>query len=310
MNEPKKHHFMPVFYLKNWVEDRDEGRLVQFSRPYGDLVKPKRMHPEGTGYIDRLYAKQGLPDDVAFNFETAFLSPVDSKAADALRVMLHDSPIAGWKPGMRWAWARFMLSMMFRMPEDIHRLKANVRSDWLHVPGIAEDYLKIRRETDPTTFAEYVKAADESFFEEAAMGIGRELMDHAKIARVMVRMRWSIVDLDRADHELLTSDRPLVATNQLHLPTSQILMPVGPRRLFVAVGDRAANMDLRRLSHNKLVSMVNREVVGNASTFVFGANDRQLVFVQNRMGKDKKPSQLERLGKLRADRTDSILHRG
>src|SRR5580692_1218431 len=43
-----KHHYIPVFYSKEWAGP--DGRLCEYSRPY-DVVKPKRVHPDGTGYV-------------------------------------------------------------------------------------------------------------------------------------------------------------------------------------------------------------------------------------------------------------------
>jgi len=39
---------MPVFYLKEWADA--EGRLLKFSRPYGDAVKHEPTSPKKTGY--------------------------------------------------------------------------------------------------------------------------------------------------------------------------------------------------------------------------------------------------------------------
>jgi uncharacterized protein DUF4238 len=41
MLEGEKHHYIPVFYLKQWAGA--DGRLCQYSRPY-NRVKPKRVH--------------------------------------------------------------------------------------------------------------------------------------------------------------------------------------------------------------------------------------------------------------------------
>ena len=54
----EKHHYLPVFYLKEWAGP--DGRICEYSRPY-DVVKPKRVHPGGTGYVRGLYAIEGLP---------------------------------------------------------------------------------------------------------------------------------------------------------------------------------------------------------------------------------------------------------
>ncbi|XHM74538.1 hypothetical protein ABSY17_01885 (plasmid) [Mesorhizobium sp. ANAO-SY3R2] len=59
-------------------------------------MKPLRKHPSATGYIDRLYAIEGLDGSISQEVEKNLLSPVDSKAASALKAILGDhSPILG-----------------------------------------------------------------------------------------------------------------------------------------------------------------------------------------------------------------------
>jgi hypothetical protein len=37
MSKQGRHHYIPIFYLKQWA--RDDGMLCEFSKPY-DSVKP------------------------------------------------------------------------------------------------------------------------------------------------------------------------------------------------------------------------------------------------------------------------------
>jgi hypothetical protein len=49
-----KHHYIPVFYTKGW--SGQDGRVCQYSRPFQFReVKPRRVHPDGTGYIRTRY---------------------------------------------------------------------------------------------------------------------------------------------------------------------------------------------------------------------------------------------------------------
>jgi hypothetical protein len=47
-----KHHYIPVFYLKGW--GGPGGCVCEYSRPF-KVVKPRRVHPDGTGYERGLY---------------------------------------------------------------------------------------------------------------------------------------------------------------------------------------------------------------------------------------------------------------
>jgi hypothetical protein len=80
-NPPWRHHYLPEFYLKRWAS---KGRLVEFSKPYGETVRIRRPSPRATGFED---AKQFLSDipllEKSF-IEENFFSPVDSRASDVI----------------------------------------------------------------------------------------------------------------------------------------------------------------------------------------------------------------------------------
>jgi len=74
MSKQGRHHYIPVFYLKQWAGD--DKRVCEFSRSYV-RVKPRRTHPDGTGYLDGLNTVDGLPPE-----EAQFLEDVFFKIAD------------------------------------------------------------------------------------------------------------------------------------------------------------------------------------------------------------------------------------
>ncbi|MGO8049828.1 DUF4238 domain-containing protein [Rhizobium leguminosarum] len=100
-----RHHFLPVFFLEKWAGVDD--RLIEFSKPYKNTVRPRRTHPKGTGFIDRLYAIEGFSGEMSYEVERSFLSPVDSRASTALDAMLAGNQPS---PAERDAWARFVMS--------------------------------------------------------------------------------------------------------------------------------------------------------------------------------------------------------
>jgi hypothetical protein len=77
----QKHHYLPVFYLKQWAGP--DGRLCEFSRPH-KVVKPRRTYPDGTGYERGLYTFEGLSPSVADFLEQQFLLRADDGAYYAL----------------------------------------------------------------------------------------------------------------------------------------------------------------------------------------------------------------------------------
>jgi hypothetical protein len=67
MADPKKHHYIPVSYLKRWAGP--DNRICEFSKPYRGIVRPKRVYPDGTGYERELYTIRGLHPELAEIFE-------------------------------------------------------------------------------------------------------------------------------------------------------------------------------------------------------------------------------------------------
>jgi hypothetical protein len=122
-NPPHRHHYLPVFYTKRWAIGLDQ-KLEQFHQPHGPRVKPRRLHPEAVGYVDRLYELQGLEPQLAQQIETQFFKPVDDLAARALAALEEGKKNDAWDDRYRSAWSRFLLSLMLRHPMAVQDLKA------------------------------------------------------------------------------------------------------------------------------------------------------------------------------------------
>jgi hypothetical protein len=73
----QKHHYIPVFYLNRW--GNADGHLCEFSRQH-KLVRPRRTHPDGTGYFRGLYTLDGLAPGRENVVETQFLTSIDHAA--------------------------------------------------------------------------------------------------------------------------------------------------------------------------------------------------------------------------------------
>ena len=99
------------------------------------------------------------------------------------------------------------------------------------------------------------------------------------------QMRWSIVTFKNARHTLLTSDRPIIMTNGLVKPRDHLAIPIGPLALFVGTNIEESDNIIRNMNPRALMAQVNDRVASQAKTFVYGADDGQLRFVANRLGR-------------------------
>jgi hypothetical protein len=296
MNQtPKKHHFIPVFYLKRWTLN---GELVEFSKPYLNKVMPIRRSPDGTGYVHRLYEMRGVAEEQKQNFEELFMKPVDSRAADALATLENKG---AWSPATRSGWSRFIMSLLLRTPEDMDVIKTAVTLEYMQTtPEEEAKYQSVRPVGAPETMREFIRQViDQQSIDLPALRIAKKLIDHENIGSIINSMRWSVLEVPNSAPELLTSDRPVLMSAMLSEFDAYIMMPIGPRRLFVAV----RNIDTERRVFSQpirqLVKNANKLVVKHAVRYVFSTSDSSLAFVQKHMGTSIQVSLLERLARRR-----------
>jgi hypothetical protein len=263
---PRKHHYIPVFYLKRWVGG--DRRLCEYKR-VGATVLTRRTFPSGTGYEKDLYRVDGLPDAVAQALESEFMHMVDTEANYALgKIMSGDS--TPWSADMRSAWTRFILSLRFRNPEAVHILKEHMLALWTATADTVGGI--------PRTLVERMGS-------ERAARLLHDVINNEQLGPTIFKMHWNRVVLEASSLTLLTSDRPLDMPKGLASNDAYIALPVGPKMLFVASHDRACAKRLAAANATTVVKNVNLAVVRQARKFVWGVDDGQRRFVQNRMSK-------------------------
>lgn len=279
MSDPKKHHFIPQFLLAEWAGA--DGKLWRFTRPYGDKIAKKRVSPAEIGYERFLYTTPGIPEEHAQQFEARFLSPVDSRAANAHKALLSNQAI-NWTLPVRSDWTRFLGSLFFRTPENLAAYKeaisALLRQD---TPKLAAAYRRDKPDGWPDKFDDAIAAIAPDFAEVAAMEILRRLIDDGERGETINNMIWTVGEMSGA-LEFLISDAPMQHTTPIVAKGGYIAMPIGPRRVFVATtpGDDETLEMFRSIDTDDLVQQVNKAVVGRASFFVGATSLDQQAFVE------------------------------
>ena len=112
-----------------------------------------------------------------------------------------------------------------------------------------------------------------------------ELVRSKRVVRVLSSFKWQTTTVNHAKYPLLTSDRPIIMTNGLNLPDAHIVLPISPRRLFIATKNEESFRYFLEMNPRALAEAVNNQVSQQARKFVFGSDDSQLKFVANRLGK-------------------------
>jgi hypothetical protein len=283
-NEPK-HHYIPVFYLQQWTGD--DQRLCEFSKPY-DRVRPRRTHPDGTGYVRGLYRLPDAPPGEEYVVESKLMSDIDNWAAKTLQRLITDGPLPGTlDPRAAIGWCQFLYSLIVRNPEHLLLIKEKLKT--LDPGEIAEhirdDYSQMRGPNDPESFDDYKAGLASNPVDVPATRVLPVLLKSKRVIRMLASFKWRTATVLSAKYRLLTSDRPVIMTNGLVRPNAHIVLPISPRRLFIATKNEETFQAISSMPTDQLAKAVNNHVAQQAHKFVYGTDDRQLRYVANRLGK-------------------------
>ena len=287
MPKEPNHHYIPVFYLERWTDPKSR-QLVEYCRRYKKGVIARPTFPAGTGYVPGLYKLPGAPPGEEYIIETKLMSSIDNWAAIALQRMMVDGDPPG-KLDAREAlgWCQFLYSLIVRNPEHLDRIKEKLTT--LDAGDILEDvrgdYPKIRGKGDPENFDDFKDAFIKNPVEVPAIRVLPELVKSKRVVRMLASFKWQTVTVNTAKYPLLTSDRPVIMSNGLIQHDAHIVLPISPRRLFIATKNEETFQYFREMNPNELAHAVNNQVSQQAHKFVFGCDGSQLRFVANRLGK-------------------------
>lgn len=284
----EKHHYIPVFYSREWAGL--DGRLCEYSRPYRE-VKPQWKHPDATGYVRGLYTVPKNDPIVSEYIERHFFRVTDNGAAVVARQLRIEGRNDLFSLD-RSSWSRFIISLMLRNPEYVARMAAEVAGFYARTDN-EEKYQELRGPNDPATFEEYV--AKRMFHPAGRMSAYalQKIIDSPMMGGHLNQMRWSVVTFKNERHTLLTSDRPIIMTNGIISRGDHLALPIGPRMLFVATNNIQTENMIRTIDPEILIAQVNHRVASQARKYVYGCDDRQLRFVENRLGRKWPSTPLE-----------------
>ena len=275
-----KHHYIPVFYLKQWRgADR---RVIEFSRPYKDKVKARKVDPDGTGYVRGLYRMPGVADEYAEIIERTFFKQVDDQAAIALQKLLKND-MHGWSIELRKSWTLFLLSMFMRSPKIVSDALAAI------MEGLPEQWADIQNRwaaehpNEPP-----MEDFNSTLAQQYSLLALRRFIANDEIGLLILNMIGGIMDLSKTPYLLVTSDRPVVMTDGLGYTTSHLALPLSPTMLFVATNTPEMMNQLRATGSHDLVRNCNRWTVRHAVKYVWAQDHTHDALIETEMSADAK----------------------
>lgn len=287
-NAPRDHHFIPVFYLKQWTNPASK-KVIEYSTKHGRFVA-KPVGPRATGFERDLYSFPELPPDLAQYIEAEFFMFADDKAAIALQKHLRGET-GGWTNELISAWSRFLIGMHLRHPDAIKELRPAALRIWKNSePKFQEQYQAIRKPEDPPTFDEKLETLDPLIAIKMQANLIIKTLDNEIIGEHINKLRWAVINVP-GPHTLLTSDRPLVIY-RLANPEGYVALAISPNKLFIGANAEGTIEGLNRVSARVVMRRINIFTVSRARRYAYSMDRWQDRFVFNRMSTDLEPTPL------------------
>jgi hypothetical protein len=178
--------------------------------------------------------------------------------------------------------------MIFRTPARLRWLNEQIRTaDYAFDDEERATYAGLKSPAHPPTPEEYFALGDPAELSVARMKLMLSMIGSKLVGQGLASMVWEVHTLTTLNHGLLTSDDPVMTSNGLNSGDSFVILPIGPRQLFIAANSDRAMWSFRSQTDRAIEWAMNDAVVAQADQLVIGEDSRQSLFVDRRLGYSK-----------------------
>jgi hypothetical protein len=282
MSDPKRHHYVGRILLDGWRGA--DGKLAVYTRKHDRLIVDRHT-PKHTAYEMNLYTIEAFSEaDRQWVEKEVMNNLVDEPASKILKRLLAGD-LRKLTSEDRSVWARFMMAQWLRSPEELMKLRKQC-AHILHenLDADPEEYFAARGDAPEKTLRDWMEVRMPGFEEIITMTRMLPMAINNEVpGGTIINMFWEVIDLQRTSVNLVTSDRPVARFQGLASPGATIMIPLDPRRLFIAAhGDR----HFRDIPHTKLAKAANLATVTAAQARVYGTGPQHTPLVEKYLGSD------------------------
>jgi len=266
MNDPKRHHYIPEFYLKRWAIN---GKITTFQNYKGE-IKKSFPSPKGTGFEFQLYSySEKLKTSNYAEIETNFLSKLDSKGAKIVKKLINNQTLEKEEPLI---WAKFILALKVRTPENISRIKQTISVGYRNfLNDRQKDYEKHKAPNAPDALIDLYELNSPGLIENIGVGQIPKIYSDQRAITDFLSFDYHV--LHTGHFKLLSSDRPLLFIGRPDSPDCIIALPLSPSHAFFATKPNSnAQKHLHSMKPKKIVYLLNRAVARQAKKRVYTEN--------------------------------------
>jgi hypothetical protein len=289
--DPRKHHYVPVFYQKNFTNEA--GMLWVYDRVRRTY---KALHPLSICFEKDLYAvkPEGKPPDMIV--ETKVLRLIDYMGSVGTRDFLANRPSRGAEQELSFfvafQWTRVPATsrdIRVTCAKVIEELSRIAFSNVERAKSLMEQHGKATGEVlevTPESMVEAVKGKQFEIIATETAFLSTMIEQAMSLSRVLLRLDWELL-VTSDDTGFIICDCPVVVvppkgSDQVGfvVPGTAKYFPLS-RKLCLRFGEPGNRRRLRKLDKES-VRIVNLNIAANSERFIMGPSRTQLENVVSR----------------------------
>lgn len=282
MSIPKKHHFLPVFYLQQWA--KKAGKVVEW-RKRGAEVKPYSLAPRGTGYKEGLYSIVTDIPNGEQSVETDVMRDQIDTPADLIASKLLSIGPKSLTYDERIIWTRFVMSLKPRSEAAVRILKEKVPGKLLDILRIdnQKNYERFKLDDTsgihfPDTAAEFLTTYMPRYLDNAGIHVMLASMSNDNFIRQICDLHWAVIEIQNGN--FLTGDHLPIVVGPSDSDNWTLSMPLSPKKLFVAARDTRTIRNMRRATlDGSLVRILNKDIATRSHDVIYSVDEKQFQII-------------------------------
>ncbi len=235
MSDPKKHHYIPQFYLSKWISDENEK--FQYHYWIENRFISSRISAKNTAFEHYLYSLENVPKEQKQAIEKFLNNNIDAPAAIAMNEILSDG-IINLTEEMYFNWAKFLISLRYRGSRFIKKVRLEgIEAMEKILVESQEEYESLKGPDDPPTFLDFSNETYPDRIPNFGISTLSDWMCNSKVLNEICNMHWWVMDLGGTGYSLLTSDHPCIYIRGIKDSNCLIALPLSPSKIFFAVNN-------------------------------------------------------------------------
>jgi hypothetical protein len=175
------------------------------------------------------------------------------------------------------------MSIQLRQPNIVFKLREESADELRRTLATQpEQYENISGVESPATLEEWTEQKFPGLIENFGLSFFHELVNDPTVGTKIWQLKSWLWDFSDTPWTLLLADKPCIFTGDLDSPNLAIVLPVSPRKAFMATRGRHTEAALHQISAKELVRRINDSSVRQATEYLYGTDATHLTFIKNR----------------------------